>query len=164
MNIKQLFIILGLIILLQTDANAFNGKRKGFLLGGGIGITSENIYTYKNTGEEFKNNDIAFDLHLGWGLSNKDILILGSILNYSNYNNTTHMDNRRKVGWRHYYNDKPRSFSSFIGLSSSASFSDNYNLLLGGGFTFIPHVRANLFYTSFNDQAEFRLMLFYDAF
>lgn len=72
---KNLVLVACLVVIIALDASAFDGKRKGFTLGFGVGAGAANIEKISSY-REYKDSiyGICTDLTLGWGVSDKVII------------------------------------------------------------------------------------------
>jgi len=85
-NLRSAVIgIVGSLLLMPTAASAFDGKREGFVLGGGIGgggVTFEELVYFRNHQVNPKHVHtepvIATYLSIGWGINEKFVLIFSN--------------------------------------------------------------------------------------
>ena len=166
------FIFL-LILSLQFAAptSAFDGKRKGFVIGVGLGFTPFVRWSATYMGSHFHDDNAGLveDLIIGYGLDERNLLTLEANLTA---HGSEHFDRRVVQGfaglsWYHYYGVQGRSFFSVAGMGLyrlvAIMFGDIYicincpdtsppfdnatgiGYLLGGGYEFARHIQVALY-------------------
>lgn len=110
---KRILLLLT-ILSLSSTVSAFDGERKGFVFGGGIGLFS----LPENKGES---KIVTFNLVLGLGLSEQNLIVLngaeGDPRTVGDFSGGTHtvMDKSfYLISWYHFF--KPSKESMFAGI------------------------------------------------
>ncbi len=145
------------LCLLAGTAGAFNGDRKGFLLGGGIGISPVVDWDYKN---ESQNNDLgpAFQLHVGLGLCSRNVLMATIRVIPTGKDaadiETIHAQNA--ITWNHYFNaEQDGIYVSFgtagfllsrfeNGTDEKSTLSLEQGIEVGAGYAFNTNFQAGV--------------------
>lgn len=71
-----LFLAVSILLLLSIQSEAFDGNRKGFTLGGGLGL---GFVRYENKSHRHQNNfSLMIDLKAGYGIGNQTVVWLTS--------------------------------------------------------------------------------------
>ena len=119
---KRILVLLLLFLLIfMTSALAFDGKRKGFVLGGRFGVAPMARWSAEYQGLEFDENRTGFGLNwvigYGWDEYNIAILETNDIFYQSDI---LHLSSIRQgflgPAWYHYFGPPGRSFFSVIGI------------------------------------------------
>jgi hypothetical protein len=120
---KTTMILITLLILcsLASSASAFDGERKGFVLGFGLGFSPAAHSSHTNEGVTFEETASggAGSFYLGYGWNEKNTLVFDSTFTFF----TSRLYNRREtiqgftgVSWYHYYGKKGKSFFTTLGV------------------------------------------------
>ena len=159
MNRKSIAAILIIVVMmLCASANAFDGERKGFAMGFGMGMSpyvysSNNSFDYDKTGEA-----LGMNLSLGWGINNKNIIttevVAASAMDYEN-NYCGNRDNDPASGilgfnWYHYFNSSGSSWYTTLGFGRYVNTYDftsrGLGFLIGGGYELSKHIQIGTYY------------------
>lgn len=161
------------IILLSTTVFAFDGKRTGFIIGGGLGLTPSATWKVdeyimingKRINVSLNEDKVGFGLNIviGYGWNEKNIIAFE--INSATYNtdlfpdppnfntfNQSVFQGTYGFSWYHYYGNIGKSFFSTVGLGIFIFDIEDYKandvgagLLLGGGYEFARHVQIGLY-------------------
>ena len=107
--------IILIVILIATTCNAFDGKRKGFVLGGGIGFSPVSHLSGSSPRASKTQSALAFDGLIGKGLAERNVIgiyIDGSYYAVTDIGGLYVTGLFMGPGWRHYSSSK--SSSPFI--------------------------------------------------
>ncbi len=168
---KTILICLILIILFSSSASALDGSRKGFLLGGGFGISPNSKWS--TAGNEkpgggfdlFSNSKVhlseydefgmgaAINLLLGYSWDGYDMIVLeGNFSVYDSRKYPLRIINQgfRGISWYRYYGDQGESTFTILGIGQyffnlEGVFSDNKpktGYLIGAGYQFAKHIQV----------------------
>jgi hypothetical protein len=151
---KALFLPAALLLLVSSAAG-FDGARKGFVLGGGIGISPVSGYSVDVPFFGLGSIDIseqraglAIQLIIGYAWDRQNMIIYeGNVTGYSSdLLNRTIGQGYNGAAWYHYFGPEGRSAFSALGLGfygfSVEDFESNdpgLGLLFGGGYEFSKH-------------------------
>lgn len=177
MNSIKLIVLLALVVLLCGSASAFDGRRQGFVLGGGLGGT-----VYSRISPEIEGHgERGLALHglIGYAQNEHNLIAFEG-------NFTT----RLFVGngfygptWYRYFGDRGKAFFSVVGLgvyyySADLLFHEpedhetGLGYMIGGGYEFTGHVQVGAYFcggsTEFNNvdytHNHFNLVITFTAF
>jgi len=156
--VRKLFIFLSLFILLASSVWAFNGHRKGFVLGGGLGFGPVAKVTIDGvSGSSLDKSGLATNILIGyaWDEQNMIVYLRDAIF----YKETTIFNDDIFIvqgfngfGYYHYFGPVGRSFylTGGIGLQDWTSLDSKYEsndvgggILLGGGYEFTRHFQIH---------------------
>jgi len=140
-NVAFMILIAAMIVALPSDsAKAFDGQRKGFILGGGAGLAYATVDSYRSYRPHAKTVGAQTAFIIGGGISNQ------TTISYTGLQFWGDFDERDEVGFallpsaeiRYFF--KPEAPSPFgtIGFGVALYDNDNYDWGLGGGFA--PHI------------------------
>ncbi len=156
--IKSLGIAVLLTITLVATASAFDGTRKGFVLGGGLGlgpVASISVDGLSSASED--KSGLALNLLIGYAWDEQNMLVylrdgvlfsvdvaLGKSVNA--------IQGFSGLGWYHYFG--PVGHTAFVvgglGLQDYTSLDSDYEsndpgfgMLLGGGYEFARHIQVH---------------------
>ncbi len=164
----QLGLIACLTLCLATGASAFDGNRKGFILGGGLGLgltsfTQTLEYTIMDTSTTSDRENkfaVMTDFKIGFGATEQVLVYYTNKVSWFSIenvykDNVTIANGLGGVGVAYYF--KPTGPSPYIsgglGLStwmlpfeSDADTWTGFGLVVGGGYEFSPHysIEGNL--------------------
>ena len=166
---RLVFMVIVLTLLAVSSSSAFDGNRKGFVLGGGLGFAPTSGWSGKLRGypslvvrdiDEDKSG-VGFDFLIGHGWDEKNLLVFE--INMSRWtsdliavNKSTGQIEREPIilqgyigaVWYHYFGAPGRTLFTTLGLgqyrfarvySSVFLQSAGTGLLIGGGYEFARH-------------------------
>lgn len=118
-----------LLILSSTSTQAFDGKRKGFVLSGGVGLTKYlGKLHFKN---EISENAYTYGFTIGYGINENNIIVFDRGINTILFKDNHLVDHDAGFSWFHYYHKQKKSFYSKIGIGHSPE-----AIYFGGGYIF----------------------------
>ena len=146
-NVKFLFALI-LISILASSSFAFDGLRKGFVLGGGTGVApTAKLGNDSHTG-------LSLDFIAGYGWDEKNLIV------YEN-NGALYKEGTGGLGfpinqrissavWYHYYGKVGDSFLTFIGFGRYLGDGESYGkaILFGVGYEVSAHWQFKVSYAS----------------
>lgn len=150
--------VIGIALLLaaicSTTSWGFNGQRRGFVLGGGLGFTP--VATIKSEDSDFdeSNAGVALNFLIGYAWDNQNMLVFLHDGAWSEVEGEFE-DIRVSQGfngpsWFHYFGQMGHSAFINVGLglqefsSLESEYESNdpgFGALIGGGYEFTPHVQ-----------------------
>ena len=158
---KQICSIFGialLILLCATNVNAFDGQRKGFVLGGGLGIAPSVTWDSGLPGFEESKAGLGLNIMLGYAWDERNMIVYeGNGAGFqSDFGNAQITQMFNGAAWYHYFGPKGKSFFTSVGVgvyqfmfefqsgSFTASGSNDVGgaILLGVGYEFSPHYQV----------------------
>ncbi len=152
---KLVILVIGLSLVLAVSASAFNGMRKGFVLGGGLGFAPQAKWEIGTIKEEKSGMALNFIIGYGWDESNM-IVYEGNVVGYSSdIPNQTFAQGFNGVSWYHYFGPGQKGAFTAVGLGAyvfdPGDFSDpdpGGGLLVGAGYQFSPHWQVGGYFSS----------------
>jgi hypothetical protein len=171
-GMKQITVLVLVAALsLAAAVSAFDGQRKGFVMGGGIGAVPVAHWSVEKDGGNAHENVTTWGEHLflGYGLNDRNVLALE--INITSYGSELFDDDivQGVIGpcWYHYFGKPGKRFFAVGGLGVSRmvkylggkiSFEWNggdhpsapdgatgMGYLIGGGFEFVRHLQAGVY-------------------
>ncbi len=160
-------------VVVSTTVFAFDGKRQGFIIGGGLGIAPSATWKVDDdiiiNGEQsnisIKEDKVGIGINIviGYGWDEKNIIALE--INSTSYEsdffpdphapnsfNQSIFQGTYGFSWYHYYGNVGRCFFSTVGLGIFVFDIEDYStndvgagVLLGGGYEFTRHVQIGLY-------------------
>lgn len=178
---KQITVLaLGAALLLPALASAFDGQRKGFVMGGGLGVVP--VAHWSSTYDEAKiHENVATwgqHLFLGYGLDDRNIIALeANITPYgSDVFEADIVQGFGGLSWYHYFGKPGKTFFAVGGLGVSRMVehlggkitfefggedhpyapngATGMGYLIGGGFEFLRHVQAAVYLAGGNPSEQ----------
>ena len=147
-------IVLITCLLLAGTALGFDGQRKGFVLGGGLGFApvahwevDANLFGLQGSAEEDKFG-VALQFVIGGAFDEHNMLVYeGNVAGFkSDFGDEGIAQGFNGAAWYHYFGPVGKSFYTTVGLGFYYFKIGDYDatdpggaLLLGGGYEFSPH-------------------------
>ncbi len=141
------------MMLLSTATMAFDGQRKGFVMGGGVGYGPYTEWNWNDQRDDELHAGIAGNFLIGcaWDESNMAVMEFNG--------NSMNSDELSEVGtqlfwgpmWYHYFGDIGSSIflaggSLFYVAATEEEGMVGYGYLLGGGYEFSKQVQIGLYF------------------
>ena len=155
MNI-QILVCLFLIVVMSSTAFAFDGDRKGFVLGGGLGFAPQAQWKFDLMDFEEDGSGLGLHIIIGGAFDERNMLVYeGNVVAYtSDLLDETISQGFNGAAWYHYYGKTGRSFFTTLGLGfyvfdPGGDFESNdpgFGMLLGGGYEFAKHWQVGVYY------------------
>ena len=154
---KLVVATLFLILVISSSASAFDGMRKGFVLGGGLGFGPvAKVSPDVPNSEDLDNSGIALNFLIGyaWDEQNmivflRDGVVYSEELNYGDDVNI--VQGFSGIGYYHYFGLQGKSFfiTGGLGLQDWTALDSDYTnpdpgfgFLIGGGYEFARHIQV----------------------
>ncbi|MCP4566939.1 MAG: porin family protein [FCB group bacterium] len=156
------------ILILSSAALGFDGNRKGFVLGGGLGFSpasnwkTELVPDLELEFEETKAG-IGVNLLLGYAFDEYNMLVVeGNVAGYeTGFDDLTATQGFGGVAWYHYFGAKGATFFTTVGMGSynfelklkkdnievSGSNDPGFGMLFGVGYEFSRHFQAGAYFS-----------------
>ncbi|HDL01414.1 MAG TPA: hypothetical protein ENH23_04195 [candidate division Zixibacteria bacterium] len=154
---KKYLISALLFILLASSAWSFDGNRKGFVLGGGLGFAP--TAKWEVDGASFISESASgfgLNLLIGYAWDAKNMIVYeGNVVGYK----PSQLDVQLTQGfngaaWYHYFGETGKSFFTTVGLGIYMFEADGYDsndagggALLGVGYEFSRHWQAAAYFS-----------------
>lgn len=155
---KVLLACIGLLVLSSTSIHAFDGKRKGFVVGGGVGIAANSHWEIDNSAVSEDKAGLGLNLVIGYAWDEANMIVYeGNVTAYSSdvasavgrfagLGDQTITQGFNGVGWYHYYGSAGKSLFTTVGLGvyvfDVQDFDANdpgFGVLLGVGYEIARH-------------------------
>jgi hypothetical protein len=169
--IQVVFLIL-ILVCLAASSFAFDGNRKGFVLGGGIGLAPVSRFSVGNYHED--GLGVGVNFVIGYGLDNQNLIVYEGNVSYRNSElfsktgwETEYFFDGGTIGnqmigqgfngaaWYHYFTKKKNSFFSTLGagvcILQTSDFGSNdfgFGFLVGGGYAFSRHWQVGSYFVN----------------
>jgi hypothetical protein len=162
MKPTRLLILVLAVVLLAGSASAFDNMRKGFVMGGGLGVapvaswsTSVEIFFVGSVTLDENNAGIGANIVIGYAWDEQNMIVYEA--NVAATKSDFFID--RQVGqgysgpvWYHYFKPDDNSFFTAAGLGfyyfKVEDFEENdlgLAYLIGGGYEFARHVQVGAY-------------------
>lgn len=152
-HFAALLLLIG--ILLPVSSHAFDGQRKGFVLGFGVGYSPIMRLAIDESGAGRTEQGLSLAFPIGYAWNNRNMLIWEGAPNYYwvDLNGTSQgMQGVWTLRWYHYFSDQRQTTFTTIGLGKSRFALCNkpvndagLGVVAGGGYQLIPHIQAGLY-------------------
>ena len=142
---KKLFILTALSLLISSSAFSFEGLRKGFVIGGGLGFTPSAEFRIDGIDGKADNSGAGVNIVIGYGWDEQNIIafeVNGSGYKVEGFDVSQGFGG---VSWYHYFGEVGKSFFTNVGLGSYNFSVDEYDtdpgggILIGCGYEFARH-------------------------
>ena len=154
-----------LLLLLAGSTLAFDGQRRGFVLGGGLGIAIDSKYEVSSGVVRPKENGagVGLNLIIGGAFDDKNMLVYEG--NVTGWKSDTFDQNFTQgfngAAWYHYYGHPGRSAFTTVGLGFYVFKAEHYEdndpglgILVGGGYEFSRHWQIGLYLSGGKTSSE----------
>lgn len=161
---RQIFGVLVLSLLLVDTSWGFDGNRRGFVLGGGLGITHASLGSFTERGSPSSagvrrdpetNVGVGGQLLIGYGWNDRNMIVYeGTTSVYNNSRDRTVVRLYSGVSWYHYFSSPGQSVFTVAGtgiyaINRSTNFVGTFRgLIIGGGYEFARHWQAGAYFSS----------------
>lgn len=156
---RLVMIVLVAVLFMATTACAFDGLRKGFVLGGGLGLNVTAEYEVDIPGFYISEDGSGFGLHLviGYAWDEQNMIVYeGNVTGWkSDLIGVDIAQGFNGASWYHYFGPSGKSFFTAAGLGfyvfNADTYEDNdpgFGLLLGGGYEFARHWQVAAYFSS----------------
>jgi hypothetical protein len=165
---KCLLFLLVLLLAIPSVSSAFDGKRKGFLAGVGLGAAP--IAHWSSESEDLDVDEVGFSANalLGYGWDSRNAIVYegnGGIYRASALRDSWVTQGLDAIKWYHYWGAGDREFFSCVGIGLWAFGTqyrnidgDGFGYTAGVGYEFLKHFQVGLYYlggdTSNEDDVE----------
>lgn len=155
MKLRTCAVLLLSLLVLSSQVMAFNGQRKGFILGGGLGAGWLN---YQEPGLEFNKVGGAGNFKIGYAPSNSLEIYFTDNVHVFNYGGASFAVGVGGVGVTKYLKPEGTGFFVFGGagmgmfmvLESGGGSNTGFGVIGGIGYDFAKHwnIQADVLYTN----------------
>lgn len=168
-------------ILIGTGASqAFDGKRNGLVLGGGIGLSPHIHWNSigsdiecgngpQNVRQSDNGTGAVGSLMTGYGWSERDMIVIEAQGALSEVDEDRVLSVSGGINWYHYFGDIGGSLFTSVGIGLYGNSLDQFEsiypgpaLLLGVGFELGQHYQIGLYYTGGKTSGTSMSMMKYD--
>lgn len=169
-------IVLSLTLIAASTAEAFNGKRKGFVMGGGIGV-----FDLPERYADESRSKVTFHASIGWGVSSRDLILIEGagadsreVENWSGGTSEVFDKSFTFVSWYHYFSPSKSSWFAGIGFGKyndsflrDTIWESPHSLMASVGYershvsakVYLLYIRRDLRSQTDNGQAQLGMML-----
>jgi hypothetical protein len=161
---KGKLLVAGLVLSLvaTSSAMAFDGRRKGFVLGGGLGLAP--VASWNEAGPSYEDTGVGagFNLLTGYAWDEFNMIVYeGNIAVYRSEIggiDFTAYQGTNGASWYHYFGPTGRTFFTVAGIAfyifngdvSGMSFKNDpgFGGLVGGGYEFARHWQVGAYFSA----------------
>lgn len=156
---RLVLITLAAVLLMAASAGAFDGLRKGFVLGGGLGLAPTADWDFEVSGVSIGEDGSGMGLNLliGYAWDGQNMIVYeGNVCSWtSDLVDETITQGFNGASWYHYFGPTGKSFFTATGIGyyvfNVETYEDNkpaFGLLLGGGYEFARHVQVAAYFST----------------
>ncbi len=156
---RLVLITLMAVLLMAASAGAFDGLRKGFVLGGGVGFAVTADWDFDVSGVSIGEDGSGLGLNLligyAWDEQNMIVYEENACGWDSDLIGEFIVQGFRGASWYHYFGPMGKSLFTATGIGYYAfnvdTYRDNkpaFGLLLGGGYEFTRHVQVAAYFST----------------
>ncbi|MCK5124776.1 MAG: outer membrane beta-barrel protein [candidate division Zixibacteria bacterium] len=153
-NVRSGLVLIICVLLFVSSSQAFDGNRKGFVLGGGVGFSPYAEWSWKDVGINEKKAGVGIDFLIGYAWNDRDMIVIeynGVIINSDYFNQSAFLTFAGPV-WYHYFNKEPKGFYTTLGLwrygfsIGEEGTSSGWGYMIGGGYEFYKNIQVGLYW------------------
>ncbi|HVP07683.1 MAG TPA: hypothetical protein VMS71_07570 [Candidatus Acidoferrum sp.] len=144
---RRAIVIAAILLAASGVSNAFDGARKGFVAGAGVGIAPRAHWSSSLLNINASEFGVGGELILGYAWDNRNMLVYdgaGCLFTTSQLVHGTTVQGIDAVRWYHYWGKGPRQFFTALGVGSTM-FATQYCGVDGSGFGYSLGVGRELF-------------------
>ncbi len=155
---RLVLITLVAVLFMAATACAFDGMRKGFVLGGGLGLAATADWDVDfmgvSVGED--GSGLGLNLVIGYAWDEQNMIVYeGNVASWkSDLIDETVAQGFNGASWYHYFGPVGKSFFTAAGIGfyvfKVETYDDNdpgFGLLLGGGYEFARHIQVAAYFS-----------------
>lgn len=150
---RKVLLVVSLVLLMMASGWSFDGNRKGFVLGGGLGLAPTAKFEIDNTSYSHSKAGIGLNLIIGYAWDEMNMIVYeGNIAGYSE-SGVDVTQGFNGASWYHYFGPQGKSFFTTVGLGAYVFSIDEYDadpggaILLGGGYEFARHWQVSAYFS-----------------
>lgn len=150
MKFARVLAVFCLLIIMVSSASAFNGQRKGFVLGGGLGLAPTVRYSLGSA----DNSEFGGAAHilLGYAWDEYNMIVYESNAAGAEVNNINYGQGFAGPTWYHYFGPQGKSFFTVAGLGfyyfqveGDDATDPGGGYMIGGGYEFSRHFQVAMY-------------------
>ena len=161
MTNRVIILSIALVVFMGTVADAFNGHRRGFVLGGGLGVSPRSALEIEGRGDSKVHHvALATNVIVGYGWSESNLLVYD--INMATYRlDTDSTDVTISQGytgpaWYHYYGEQGKSLFTVVGIGffryfvrgdDMSALESGPGTMIGVGYEFLGHWQIGVYRT-----------------
>ncbi len=154
---RKILFVITILIIVTSQSFAFDGIRKGFITGFGIGYASGGNPVLKSNDVELSFNGFGGNLFIGYCWDSKNMLLwenIGVLHFSSDRSKGDAMKGINGVTWYHYFKTKARTFFTVVGVGEYVTDLDinnieyrnsGFGMVVGGGYEFTKQVQFGVY-------------------
>jgi len=150
MKFTRVLAVICLVIVMVSSASAFNGLRKGFVLGGGLGLAPAVRYSHG----AFSNSNIGGSAHvfLGYAWGEHNMIVYESNAAGTQAGDADYGQGFAGPAWYHYFGPQGKAFFTAVGLGytyfqleGDEATDPGIGYMIGGGYEFARHFQVAMY-------------------
>jgi hypothetical protein len=155
MKMRVVLLLGVLVFLIPNISKAFDGARKGFVMGAGIGLGALSTWTLDDKSIDESGMGIGSNVTLGYGLDDQNLINWQWNGNSYDIEYFDHLGVQFFTGptWYHYFTGKTKSLFSVVGFweyavwnTGEGYYATGKAVLVGAGYEFARHFQIGAYY------------------
>ena len=166
---RFLFFSVIVLVLCAASVSAFDGNRKGFVLGGGLGFApyvhssaSVSVFDGFSVSGDVDKSGVAIKLYLGYAWDEYNMLVYEGNYAGVDEDNNSYIQGIDCAAWYHYFGEKGKTFYTILGLGLYSADSDNSDrtdpgigYMVGLGYEFARHWQVDMQLTGGKSEDDY---------
>ena len=156
----RVLIVVVLVVLLASSVSAFNGLRKGFVLGGGLGVTP----MARVSSGDYDRTKVGAGGHIviGYAWDEFNMIVYESNATVYEVRSTQIAQGFGGASWYHYFGPQGKSFFTVAGIGFAYYEEEDFDAndpgaayLIGAGYEFARHFQVALYFSGGQTSYDF---------
>ncbi|UCD64811.1 MAG: hypothetical protein JSW34_05085 [Candidatus Zixiibacteriota bacterium] len=150
MKLTRVLSVAILILLIASSASAFDGLRKGFVLGGGLGMAP--VVRTSIFDADDSRGGVGLHIVIGYAWDEYNMIVYESNVAGAEAGRVTYAQGFGGPAWYHYFGPQGKSFFTVVGLGFYSYQIEDEDLndsgggyLIGGGYEFARHFQVAMY-------------------
>lgn len=154
-KVRSGVLLLVCLFYVTSFCDAFDGNRKGLVLGGGVGFSPKAEWNWNDMFAGENKSGVGWEFLFGYAWNNKNILVAeynGALFSSDFYNQDVILLYAGPV-WYHYFKEGSKGWYTAIGLwrygislVEDNKLANGWGGIVGGGYEFTKQVQVGIYY------------------
>jgi hypothetical protein len=142
-------------LLLPLTSHGFDGQRKGFVVGFGLGMAPVANWSQDELGIDETESSYGIQFLAGYAWDDRNMLVydgFGALRKSSNYDAYL-LQNGERISWYHYFRPGAQGLYTMVGVGRMYLDSElcgvessGWHISFGGGYEFVKQVQVGAYY------------------